>query len=114
MQMQFAMPRAPMRQSILLCAMLALTACVGAPPIVAPSSACSSLLTEAWRSPVPGAPLPQGETIGEWIQFGDAQTGQLDKANDRTLTSIGIIERCEARDAEAVKRARKHWWQIFQ
>ena len=96
-----------MRLSILLCATLALTACVGAPPIVAPSSACSALLPGEWRTPVPGAPLPAGETMGDWIAALDAQTGQLDKANDRTLTSIGIIERCEARDAEAVKRARR-------
>ena len=111
--MQFAMPRAPVHKSILLCSMLALTACVGAPPIVAPSSACSSLLAETWRTPVPGAPMPEGDTVGDWIQFGDAQTGQLDKANDRTLTAIGVIERCERRDAEAVQRAHKRWWQIF-
>lgn len=105
--MRYAMPLAPMRLSTLLCATLALTACAAAPPIVASASACSALLPEAWRTPVPGAPLPQGETVGDWIQFGDAQTGQLDKANDRTLSAIGIVERCEARDAEAVKRARR-------
>lgn len=42
--------------------------------------------------------------MGDWIAFGDAQTAQLDKANDRTLSAIGIVERCEARDREAVKR----------
>ena len=96
-----------MRLSILLSATLALTACAGGPPIVAPSSACSALLPGEWWTPVPGAPLPEGDSIGEWIAALDAQTGQLDKANDRTLTSIGIIERCEARDADAVKRARR-------
>lgn len=60
-----------------------------------------------------GAPLPEGEDVGQWIMFGDAQTAQLDKANDRTITAIGIVERCEMRDADAVKRARKKWWQIF-
>jgi hypothetical protein len=110
--MKSAKLMAPMRWSILLPMVLGLTACAGAPPIVAPSSACSALLPEAWRNPVPGAPLPGssasgGDTVGDWIQFGDAQTAQLDKANDRTVTAIGIVERCEARDAEAVKRAKR-------
>ncbi len=51
--------------------------------------------------------------MGAWMAFGDAQTGQLDKANDRTLSAIGIVERCEARDAEVVKRAGRPWWKIF-
>ena len=80
---------------------------VSEPPIAASQSACSSLLPPEWREPVPGAPLPDGETVGDWIAFGDAQTAQLDKANDRTGAAIGIIERCEARDREAVKKARR-------
>lgn len=63
---------------------------------------------------MPGAPLPEGSTTGDWIAFGDAQTGQLDKANDRTLSSIGIIERCEARDQEAIAAAGKRWWQFWR
>jgi len=54
---------------------------------------------------VPGADLPDGNTVGDWIAFGDAQTGRLDQANERTKASIGIVERCEARDAAAVKKA---------
>jgi hypothetical protein len=34
-------------------------------------------------------------------------TGKLDVANDRTVSAIGIVERCEERDAKAVKRARR-------
>jgi hypothetical protein len=44
--------------------------------------------------------------VGDWIAFGDAQTGQLDKSNDRYGAGVGIIERCEARDREAVRRSR--------
>jgi hypothetical protein len=86
---------------------------VAAAPILAAPSACASLLPEAWRRPVEGAPLPAGDTVGEWEQFADAQTGQLDKANDRTTAAIGIVERCEARDAAAVKAAKRKWWQVF-
>lgn len=89
--------RSPMRPglrspSILACATLLLTGCAGGPSIVATPSACASLLPQEWRSPVPGAPLPDGDQVGDWIQFADAQTGQLDKANDRTVSAIGIVE----------------------
>lgn len=74
---------------------------------MAAPSACSSLLPSEWREGVPGADLPAGSTVGDWIAFGDAQTAQLDKANDRTRAAIGIVERCEARDAAAVKKVRR-------
>ena len=112
--MQSVRARGPVWRLILMLVPLALTACAGGPPIVAPSSACSALLPEAWREPVPGAPLPQGQTVADWIVFGDGATAQLDKANDRTITSISIVERCEKRDAEAVKRARRKWWQVWR
>lgn len=31
------------------------------------------------------------------------QTGQVDEVNDRTLSAIGIVERCESRDVAAIK-----------
>jgi len=57
--------------------------------------------------------LPVGGTVGDWIVFGDAQTAQLDKANDRQSATIGIIERCEARDKAAVKKSRPKFLGIF-
>lgn len=51
--------------------------------------------------------------MGEWIAFGDAQTAQLDKANDRYAAGVGIISRCEARDAAAVKHAKPRFLGIF-
>lgn len=41
--------------------------------------------------------------MGDWIKFSDAQTGQLDKSNDRYVSGIGIIKRCEERDRKAVE-----------
>lgn len=76
-------------------------------------SACSTLLPSEWRAGVPGADLPAGDTVGDWIAFGDAQTGQLDKANDRTRAAIGIVERCEERDRAAVQRARPRFLGLF-
>ena len=106
-------PMVPIKLCLLLLIVLAVPGCVGAPPISAIPSACASLLPNEWRAPVPGAPLPQGSSVADWISFADQQTGQLDKANDRTLSAIGIIERCEARDADAVKAAQRARWRIW-
>ena len=55
-----------------------------------------------------GAPLPaERSTIGEWVAFADAQTGRLDQANGRTRDAILIVERCEAREREAIKKAKR-------
>jgi hypothetical protein len=83
---------------------LALPGCV-APIVTAEPNSCATLLPAEWRQGVAGAPLPDTDTVGDWIAFGDAQTGKLDQANERTKAAIGIVERCEARDAAAVKRA---------
>lgn len=78
-----------------------------------PASSCATLIPDDWRMPVAGAALPSGDAAGEWVAFADAQTGQLDKANDRTAASISIVEKCEARDADAVKRLMSRpWWKI--
>jgi hypothetical protein len=45
--------------------------------------------------------MPQEATLGSWMSFGIAQTGQLDKANADRAAAIEIVERCEARDAAA-------------
>lgn len=42
--------------------------------------------------------------------FGVKQTGQLDKANGRYVDAMGIIQRCEARDAAVVERLQAPWW----
>lgn len=57
--------------------------------------------------------MPEGNTVGDWIAFADAQTGRLDIANGRTVDAIGIIERCEARDKEAIKRSRPKFLGVF-
>ena len=101
----------PASLSILLPLALALTGCAGAPPIVTPSAAsCAALLPAEWRAGVAGAELPPDKaSAGDWIAFGDAQTGKLDQANGRTEDAIGIVERCEARDQAAVRKAKRGW-----
>lgn len=81
-----------------------LASCAG-PTVVSTPNSCSSLLPTEWRQGVAGAPLPEGDTVGDWISFADAQTGKLDQANGRTRDAIDIVARCEERDSRAVRRA---------
>src|SRR6478735_9177965 len=107
------MPKVPMRPLLPLCAMLVLPACVGGPVISATPSACSTFIPDSWKAGVSGAPLPDGETVGDWIAFGDAQTARLDVANGREADTLAIIGHCEARDREAVKKSRPKVLGIF-
>jgi hypothetical protein len=86
-----------------------LSACAGTPIVTAVPTSCATLLPEEWKQGVAGAELPDGNTVGDWIAFGDAQTGKLDQANERTKAAIGIVSRCESRDAAAVKKATRSW-----
>ena len=73
--------------------------------MTAQNAGCSELIPADWRQGVAGAPLPSGDTVGDWVSFADAQTGKLDQANGRTKDAIELVARCEARDAAAVKKA---------
>ena len=107
------MPQVQMRLLLPLFGMLALPGCVSGPPISSTPSACSTLIPSAWSSGVAGAPLPNGNTVGDWVAFGDAQTGRLDVANGRQSDTLAIIGRCEERDRQAVKRSRPKFLGIF-
>ncbi len=90
---------------MLLALGLTLAGCMGKPSVIAAPNSCVTLIPDTWRMGVPGVPLPADDTIGEWIAFGDGQTGKLDQANGRTRDTIEIVERCEKRDSEAVRKA---------
>ncbi len=94
-----------------LFAMLVLPACVSGPRIVTvQTGGCAALLPQEWRKPVSAPALDNGgETIGDWVSYADAVTGKLDVANDRTVSAIGIVERCEKRDALAIKKGSRGW-----
>lgn len=96
----------PMIKSTLASAMLVatLSACV-TPTVTTQNAGCASLIPAEWEQGVAGSPLPEGNTVGDWVAFADAQTGKLDQANGRTKDTIGIIKRCEERDRAAVTRA---------
>lgn len=100
------------RRMVIILPTISLAACA-APTVLSTPNSCASLLPQEWKLGVQGAELPTGDTVGDWVSFADAQTGKLDMANGRTRDAIGIVERCEARDAAAVKKATRRWWQIF-
>lgn len=106
------------KQKIALALMpLAVTGCVSN-SVFATKSDCSQLVPKDWRAGVENAAAPQEaeDDLGRlkaWINFGVAQTGQLEIANSRTDDAIGIIERCEKRDREAIDRAKPKFLGIF-
>lgn len=96
---------------------LLLAGCVST-PILASKTPCTSLIPAEWREGVPNAPLPpetddELERLKGWVNFGVDQTGRLSKANGRTVDAIGIIERCSARDMEAIEAAKPKFLGIF-
>lgn len=102
--------------------LLVATGCVSN-SVFATKGDCSTLVPQDWRAGVANAPAParierEGpaadlDRLKEWINFGVAQTGQLEKANGRTADALGIIERCEARDRKAVERAKPKFLGLF-
>ena len=101
-----------MRPPMLLVPMLlAVTGCVTSPPIFAPTSRCSELVPAEWREGVGHAPAPAQlidalAQLKAWIGFGTAEAAKVEAANGRTRDTLGIIERCEKRDATAIKASR--------
>lgn len=75
---------------------------------------CSALLPKDWDNGVPGADLPPEQaTIGDWEKFGNSQTSALDTANDHYKQGVGIIRRCEERDAAVTAHLTKPWWKFW-
>lgn len=100
--------------------LLLAAACVSSPPIIASRTACSTLVPDSWRvgvgvpklAPV-AADATDLERLKPWQQFGIEATSRILTADSRTKDAIGIIERCEARDAEALRKARPSFLGIF-
>ena len=97
-----------MRKISILLMPLALAACVTSPPIYAPRTPCSELVPQEYREKTQHAPAPElGAsdlgTFKNWIAFALLQTANVNNADDKRIASIEIIERCEARDREAIE-----------
>lgn len=93
--------------------LLLVAGCVSSPPIYVNSTPCLELVPPEWRDgvqsakPAPVAPDASDLEIAKaWQQFGIDQTVKLVTANERIAATFGIVERCAARDAKAVKKSR--------
>jgi hypothetical protein len=53
------------------------------------------------------------DELKKWTGFGISEAARVDQANGRTADAIGIVARCEARDAKAVEAARPKFLGIF-
>lgn len=74
---------------------------------------CSALIPPSWSKGVPPAQLPGGETVGDWQIGFLEQTGQLEKANDRTADTIHIVTTCERFQEKATKKGRGFFGRLF-
>lgn len=110
--------------------LLAATACAPSPVIFAANSPCTELLPDEWEKGVGHAPPPKevppakdgslgaqldhALAVGkEWIKFGTAEAAQVEKADGRYRDGVGIVRRCEARDAKAVAKSRPRFLGLF-
>lgn len=87
--------------------------CVSSPPIYASATPCIELVPPEWKQGVqsakPALVAPDASDLDiakVWQQFGIDQTVKLVTANERIAATFGIVERCAARDAKAVKKSR--------
>lgn len=89
-------------------AIFALSACAG-PTVLSTPNSCATLIPSSWSKGIAPPALPADDTVGTWIEFGDAAIGKLDQANGRTTDTIELVSKCEARDAASVKKATRSW-----
>jgi len=80
-----------------------------------PAPTCLSLIAKTLGAPTPSAPIPPVRTAGSLAAFADAQTGQLDLANDDKEAIFRFEAECRARDAamRAALTRRKRFLGIF-
>ena len=74
--------------------------------VTTPPADCAAYIPDSWKLAVPGAQLPEDDTVQEWQKFGVAQSGQLSKANGRSADIIHIVTICEEK-ANAARPRKK-------
>jgi hypothetical protein len=86
--------------------------------VFAPKTNCLTLIPSEWRDPIPdsGSPVKGAsdkETLDSWILFGVSQSEKKRQEYQRKEESLGIIERCQKRDNEAIEKAKPKFLGIF-
>jgi hypothetical protein len=85
--------------------------CIGTMTVVPPLN-CAKMIPGSLRKRVPSATIPAADnlTIGPALDFGDAQTGQLGKANDRGDAVVEIADLCQAEQERVAKQLSPKPW----
>jgi hypothetical protein len=65
------------------------------------------------HAPAPTKEVDPLASLKTWIGFGVAEAGNVEIANQRTKDAMGIVARCEARDAAAVNKSRRKFLGLF-
>ena len=94
----------------------ALSACTTVVQTTLNADRCFTRMTEnsGLTEDTPHASLPTDNTAGAWVDYGNRESGQLDKANadKRAVTAIG--KTCDEMRVEAQEKAEKGpWWKIW-
>ncbi len=105
----------------IIIASLALSGCMTRPVVRADIPDCERYIPPSLRAPVESADLPTPRNHGDghpdaqpWREFGIAQTGQLDKANERRAAAEYIYQTClDEHRKEQVKSTRGFFGRIF-
>jgi hypothetical protein len=75
------------------------------------ATGCSELARTTLTRPTAHAEIGDtGDPATDWQLYGVAETGQLNKANDRAQTGFDIVNACEVRDAQIRAHLERPWW----
>lgn len=75
------------------------------------ATGCSELARGILTTDTPHAALgDSGDPALDWQLYGTAETGQLNKANDRASTGFDVINGCETRDSQIRAHIERPWW----
>lgn len=82
----------------------------GRPIVTTQPAGCSSLIPSEWAQGTPAAEIVASivngtANVADWMVQADREAARGDVADDRTRATIHIVTACEARDAQAVRRA---------
>lgn len=63
----------------------------------------------------PHAALPEDDTAGAWVDYGNRESGQLDQSNADKRAITGIGKTCDAMAVEAQKKSehKPFWKRVF-
>ena len=88
---------------------VALSGCalLGRPAVYGEIPECELLIPPQLKAPVPSVAIPDSEQAEPWMQAFVGQTGQLDKANDRTASVDYIYKNCLELHRRALKRTQR-------